>query len=102
MYNGPSHRPYFILAIGVLFISVILPVMILMLYPFQWFQKILNLFPVRWYVLHTFVDSFQGFYKNGTEPGTRDCRWFVSVFFIIRLLFFIEAALTRFTLYFLL
>ncbi len=65
-----------------------------MLYPFQWFQKILNLFPVRWYVLHTFVDSFQGFYKNGTEPGTRDCRWFVSVFFIIRLFLLIEAAFT--------
>ncbi len=94
VYNGPSHRPYFILAIGVLFIFVILPVMILMLYPFQWFQKILNLFPVRWYVLHTFVDSLQGFYKNGTEPGTRDCRWFASVFFIIRLFLLIESALT--------
>ncbi len=70
-----------------------------MLYPFQWFQKILNLFPVRWYVLHTFVDSLQGFYKNGTEPGTRDCRWFVSVFFIIRFLFFIEYALTLGTLF---
>ncbi len=56
--------------------------------------KDLNLFPVRWYVLHTFVDSLQGFYKNGTEPGTRDCRWFASVFFIIRLFLLIEAALT--------
>ncbi len=43
VYTGPSHRPYFILAIGVLFIFVILPVMVLMLYPFQWFQKIRNL-----------------------------------------------------------
>ncbi len=94
VYNDPSHRPYFILAIGVLFIFVILPIMVLMLYPFQWFQKILNLFPVRWYVLHTFVDSLQGFYKNGTEPGTRDCRWFASVFFIIRLFLLIEYALT--------
>ncbi len=33
VYNSPSHRPYFILAIGVLFIFVILPVMVLMLYP---------------------------------------------------------------------
>ncbi len=100
MYNGPIHRPYFILAIGVLFIFVILPVMILMLYPFQWFQKILNIFPVRWYVLHTFVDSLQGFYKNGTEPGTRDCRWFASVFFFIRLFLLIEGALTLGTSFF--
>ena len=84
VYNGPSHRPYFIFAIGVLFIFVILPVMILMLYPFKWFQNILNAFPVHWYILHTFVDSLQGFYKNGTEPDTHDCRWVSSVFFIIR------------------
>ena len=91
MYNGPSHCPYFILAIGVLLIFVIIPVMILMFYPFKWFQKILNVFPVRWYVLHTFVDSFQGFYKNGIEPDTRDCRWFASVFFIIRLALLVGA-----------
>ena len=60
----------------------------------SWFQKILNVFPVRWYVLHTFVDSFQGFYKNGIEPDTRDCRWFSSVFFIIRLALLLVGALT--------
>ncbi len=56
--------------------------------------------PVHWYVLSTFVDSLQGFYKNGTDPGTRDCRWFVSLFFIIRLLLLIEAALTLGTSFF--
>ena len=28
--------------------------------------------------------SFQGCYKNGTEPGTRDCRWFPAVILIAR------------------
>ena len=55
-----------------------------MLYPFRWFQKILNVLYVRWHVLHTFMDSFQGCYKDGTEPGTQDCRWLVSIVFIIR------------------
>ena len=57
---------------------------ILALYPFQWFQSILACFPLRWYVLHTFVDSIYGFHKNGTQPGVRDYRWCASVFFFVR------------------
>jgi len=32
------------------------------------------------------MDVFQGCFKDGTEPGTRDLRWFSSVFFVIRIL----------------
>ena len=88
-YFGSTHLPYAILAIVVLVIFVLLPVLILMLYPFRWFQKILNVLPVRWHVLHTFMDSFQGCYKDGTEPGTRDYRWFASFFFIVRCILFL-------------
>ena len=89
-YFGHQHLPYAILATGMLLLFVLFPVLLLILYPFRWFQKLLNLFPIRWYILHTFVDSFQGCYKDGTEPGTRDCRWCASIFFIGRyLLFFI-------------
>ena len=27
------------------------------------------------------MDAFQGCYKNGTEPGSHDLRWFSAVFF---------------------
>ena len=40
------------------------------------------------------MDSFQGCYKDGTEPGTRDCRWFASLFLAIRFLQFITGAYT--------
>jgi hypothetical protein len=73
------------LAIVVLCALVILPITILALYPFAIFQKFLNLFSVRWYVLHTFVDSFQGCYKDGTEPGTRDYRLFSVVYVLINI-----------------
>ena len=77
-----------------LFLFVLFPVLLLTLYPFRWFQNLLNLFPIRWYVLHTFVDSFQGCYKDGTEPGTRDYRWYASAFLIMRyLLIFIAISL---------
>ena len=34
---------------------------------------------------HAFVDSFQGCYKDGTEPGTFDCRWFSVLPLLLRL-----------------
>ena len=99
-YFGQRHLPYAILAISVLVIFVFLPVLFLTLYPFRWFQKFLNLFPVRWYILHTFVDSFQGIYKDGTEPGTRDCRWFVSILFVSRFILLLVGGCTMNATYF--
>ena len=93
-YFGETHLPYAILAIVTLFVLVLTPVVLLLLYPFRWFQKLLNIFPFRWYILHTFMDSFYGCYKNGTEPGTRDCRWFASLFYIVRILIFLIAVFT--------
>ncbi len=93
-YFGETHLPYAVLALVTCTLLVILPLLLLILYPFRWFQKILNLFPFRWYVLHTFMDTFQGCYKDGTEPGTRDYRWFASVFFILRFLLFIVGIFT--------
>ena len=49
---------------------------------------------MHWHFLHTFVDSFQGSYKDGTEPGTIDCRWFAQFGLFIRLAFFVIYALT--------
>ena len=94
VFFGPDHLPYAILAIVMLLVFMILPMLLLFLYPFRWFQNFLNLFPFRWYVLHTFVDSFQGCYKDGTEPGTRDCRWFASLFLALRFLQYIIGSYT--------
>ena len=93
-YFGKEHLPYGILAIAVLCVFVILPTVTLALYPFAFFQKFLNLFPFRWHILHMFMDSFQGCYKNGTEPGTRDYRWFSAAYLVLRWVFFILYGLT--------
>ena len=93
-YFGSEHLPYGIMAIIMCLFFVILPVTTLALYPFEFFQRFLNLFPFRWYILHTFMDTFQSCYKNGTQPGSRDCRWFSSVYFMCYFLLFIQYALT--------
>jgi hypothetical protein len=83
-YFGRAHLPYAVLAIAVLLVFVVLPTLLLLCYPLRCFQKILNTLPVRWQILHTFMDSFHGYFKNGTEPGTRDCRSFASLHFLLR------------------
>ena len=79
-YFGEEHLPYAILTIVVLCVFVLLPIALLFLYPFLVFRKFLSIFPGPWYILDTFVDSFHGCYKDGTEPGTRDYRWFAAIF----------------------
>ena len=99
-YFGGRHLPYAVLALVFLAIFIVLPTLILTLYPFQFFHKFLSLFPLRWHFLHAFVDSFQGCYKDGTEPGTVDCRVFAQLGLFFRLAFFVIYALTLTSVFF--
>ena len=85
-YFGPSHAGYAIAALLLSFTVLLVPVIILLLYPCLCFQRCLNRFHLRSLTLHTFVDAFQGCYKDGTN-GTRDCRYFAALQLVLRLLF---------------
>jgi hypothetical protein len=94
-YFGDEHLPYAILALAFLTSFVIMPSLVLLLYPFQLFHKFLSFFPfINCHFLHAFVDSFQGCYKDGTESGTFDCRWFSGYTLLLRILFFVIYGLT--------
>ena len=99
-YFGKQHLPYAVLGLLFLVVFVIIPVVILLFYQSRYFQKLLNCFPLPWYILHTFADSFQGCFKNGTESGTRDCRWFAGAYFVLRVALFLVYAFTLQTIYF--
>ena len=88
VYFGREHLPYSIFAVVILTFFVCIPTLILLLYPFRFFHKFLSLFPINWHFLHAFVDSFQGSYKDGTEPRTFDCRWFSGLLLSSRALMF--------------
>ena len=92
-YLRKQHLPYAILAIVVLIIFNILPLLLLCLYPCHCFQRILNICRLRCQALHTFMDAFQGCYKNGTN-GTRDCRHFSAVYLFVRIIFLVIAAVS--------
>ena len=99
-YFGHEHLPYAILALTLLALFVCIPTLTLILYPFQLFQKFLSLFPFNWHFLRAFVDSYQGCYKDGTEPGTIDCRWFSTVMLLLRPLLFIIFGSTKSAMFF--
>ena len=99
-YFDDEHLPYAITATVILTLFVCIPTLILIIYPSHFFQKFLSLFPFNWHYLHAFVDSFQGYYKDGTEPGTFDSRWFSTNILLTRLLCFIIFGTTLTMMYF--
>ena len=82
-YFSREHLPYAVLAIIVLLVFTFLPIALLCLYPCRCFQRFLNVSHLRCQGLHTFMDAFQGCYKDGTN-GTRDCRLFAAGYLITR------------------
>ena len=85
-YFGSSHIGYALITLLIVFVVLIIPIILLFLYPCRCFHKCLNHFHLRLLPLHAFVDAFQGCYKDGTN-GTRDCRYFAGLHLVLRLLF---------------
>jgi len=89
-YFGHEHLPYAVPAIFITIFFTLLPLLLLLLYPMRCFQRCLGCSEVssRWHALRIFIDAFQGCYKDGTN-GTRDCRYFAVLHFLVRFLLFI-------------
>ena len=87
-YFGRDHLPFAVLAITVLLLFTLFPILLLCLYPCRWFQQLLNRCHLQRQALNTFIDAFQGSFKNGTD-GSRDCRYFSAVFLMTRVLAYV-------------
>ena len=84
-YFSRQHFPFAVLAICVLLVFVLFPLLLLLLYPMRSFQRCLGYCTrIRWQFLHTFADTFQGGYKNGTS-GTWDFRYFAGLYLLLRI-----------------
>ena len=93
-YFGKNHLPFAVLAITLSFIFFILPMVLLFVYPFAWFQQILNKFELNSLTLRTFVEVFQGHFKDGTN-NTRDYRCFSGGILLIPLILNLTFILTQ-------
>ena len=79
-YFGSQHLPI------AMIVFLILPTLLLFLYPFRCFQRILNRFHINFHAVRVFIDVFLGPYKDGTY-NSRDLRYFAGVFFLVRVIF---------------
>ena len=91
-YFSSEHLPFALLAISIFATFIVLPVLILLLYPTRVFQKCIGCCSTRWHALDAFVDAFQGYYKDGTN-GTPDWRYFSGLYLIFRILAIASATL---------
>ncbi len=85
IFFGQSHLPYAVLAVLVSTAFVILPGLLLILYPTRLLQTFLNCCGLSRPAVHAFADAFNGCYKNGTS-GTRDYRSFAGFYLLARVL----------------
>ena len=92
-YFGRDHLPFAVLAITVLLLFTLFPILLLCLYPCRWFQQLLNRCHLQRQALNTFIDAFQGLFKNGTD-GSSDCRYFSAVFLVTRVLAYVLLGIT--------
>ena len=86
-YFSTTHLPYALTAIAVLLIFIVTPLLLVLLYPFRWFQWLLGCCRLHSHALQTFMDAFQGYLKDGTN-GTQDCRYFAAAYLTVRTLGF--------------
>ena len=98
-YFRKSHLPYGIVAITMSFMFYFLPMILLFVYPFAWFQQILNKIGFNSLTLRTFVEVFQGHFKDGTN-NTRDYRYFSGFLLLFPLLENLTFSMTQSTFYY--
>ena len=84
-FFGGEHLKFGALAIIILSTFGAIPPILLILYPFKWFQYLLNKCNLKGRrFLQVFVDAFQGSYKNNVK-GYPERRYFAGVYFLFRI-----------------
>ena len=92
-FLGSQHLPFAILAILVLLVGILFPLLLLLLYPMQWFQKCLNKCHLNSPGLQMFMECFQGYYRDRTDGGW-ECRYFAAVYPAFRIATYVSYSIT--------
>ena len=85
-YFSSEHLPIAIFSIIISIVFVVLPILVLALYPFKAFRKMLRklrLLGHREAAFHLFVERFYSCYRDGLDGG-KDMRSFASLYFFLR------------------
>ena len=80
-----DYLPFAVVSVFILLVFVVLPTFLLILYPTRVFRKCITCCGFRrWHALHTFMEVFQGQYKDGTN-GTWDFRIVSALYLVFRI-----------------
>ena len=88
-FNSSRHFPYALLALVLSIVLVVFPTLLLLLYPCQYCQRILNKTKCNSPGLRIYLDVFHGHYKDGTE-NTKDYRYFAGLFLVVRVIAIVQ------------
>ena len=92
-FMSHQHVPYAIIAIVVL-VGLLVPLLLLTLYPMKWFQVFLNKCHLNSPGLRMFMECFQGYYRDRSDGGW-ECRYFAVVYLVIRILIYVMYTLFK-------
>ncbi len=85
-FKDKTHLILAAIAIFMLCTFIAIPPVLLLFFPTRCFRKLLAFIKLdRWHALNIFVDTFQGYFKNGTN-GSPERRWFSAFYFIFRVI----------------
>jgi len=80
-----DHLPFVGLSICVGLLFIVFPTLLLILYPTRILRKRISHCRFRrWHALHTFMESFQGQHKDGTN-GSKDFRTVSALYLLFRI-----------------
>ena len=85
-YFGATHAPYAAMGLFGGVVTVILPLVLVLIYPTRVFPKLIGCCGLRrWHMIRTFMEVFVGSYKDGTEGGS-DYRLTAAMYLIGRIM----------------
>ena len=87
-YGSTEHLLYSIPAGLFCIIFNVLPILLLILYPFKIFRELLSKCRLNGIALYFFVEKFYGCYRNGLD-GAKDMRSFAGLYFVTRFALFL-------------
>ena len=90
--------PFFIIAVTASLIAVVLT-LLLVLYPMNWLQILLNKCGLNSPGLRMFMECFQGYYCDRSDGG-RECRYFAAVYPAMKILGVVLFAATHSNIFF--
>ena len=90
-----NHLPFAGVSMSLGLTFIVFPTLLLILYPTRIFRKCIACCRFRrWHALHTFMEAFQGQYKDGTN-GTRDFRIVSALYLVFRIALLITSSGNR-------